>query len=350
MGAVLVLRVILVVAVWCFGLGAGGSQAFADGGTVALLPLDAPGKLAIYGQPVAAEIARALKEAGLDVVVVGEQMAVPREAVLIVEGSLVSARKRVKIELRLRALDSRTPLAKVTSPESPLEKLDQAAGAAAATLLPQVRAQLAERSAKPGKLPGPPLEGTAVTPPLVVAPPPVQLPATRPVALLVVSAGAVSPALRPVLIERLMLAGGRGLSPQEWDVRQVTLPELSNASMMGVAATLPSELSLAFDVRELKLEERGVFVGAVRARLVVTKLNKVVFDRTVTTDTVVGARKGTREAMLDLLAREVVTILRPRYARFLPAEMKAPAPAGAVSPASPASATTSRNDAAHAVR
>jgi hypothetical protein len=313
---------------------------------VALLPLDAPGKLAIYGQPVAAEIARSLKEAGLDVVVVGQQMAVPRAAVLMVEGSLISARKRVKIELRLRALDSRTPLAKVTSPESSLEKLDQAASEAAAALLPQLRAQLEERAGKAGKSSVPPPEDKGVTPPLIVAPPPAQLP--RPVALVVISAGSISPALRPLMIERLMQAGGSGLSPEVWDIRQVTLPELSEASMMGVAATLPSELSLAFDVRELKLEERGVFVGALRARLVVAKQNKVVFDRTVTTDTVVGARKGTREAMLDLLAREVVTILRPRYARFLPAPMTSTTTSTTTS--TPSGATISSSDAAHAVR
>ena len=77
---------------------------------VALLPLDAPGRLSIYGQPVAAEVARTLGSPTLQVVVVGAAMAVPQDAALIVEGSISTARKRVTVELRLRTLDSRTAL------------------------------------------------------------------------------------------------------------------------------------------------------------------------------------------------------------------------------------------------
>lgn len=332
MSAVLFLRAILVVAMCCFGLGFGAGVAAADGGKLALLPLDAPGKLAIYGQPVAAEIARALTEAGLDVVVVGAQMAVPREAVLVIDGSLISVRKRVKIELRLRALDSRKPLATAKSSESPLEKLDQAAGEVAAELLPQVQAELdSRRSGQTNGGSGKP----AVTPVLEQGKP-VQAP--LPTAIVAVAASAVSSELRPLFIERLQVAAGRELSLGEWDLKKVTLREVSAASMMGVAATLPSELSLAFDVRGLSLSQKAVFVGSVQARLVVTLRNEIVFDRTVTTDTVVGARKGTVEAMVDLLAREVVTILRPRYARYLAARKTA------------ASSAASGPDATHAAR
>ena len=43
--------------------------------TIAMLPLDGEKRLELFGQPVAAEIARALKAAGIDVVVVGASMA-----------------------------------------------------------------------------------------------------------------------------------------------------------------------------------------------------------------------------------------------------------------------------------
>src|SRR5262245_21708357 len=60
--------------------------------TIALLPLDADKRLEVYGQPVAAEIGRALKEAGIDVVVVGAKMDVPARAELIVDGTIKAAK------------------------------------------------------------------------------------------------------------------------------------------------------------------------------------------------------------------------------------------------------------------
>src|SRR6185503_21267327 len=81
-----------------------GAHAYAD--TIAMLPLDGEKRLELLGQPVAAEIARALKAAGLDVVVVGASMEVPDRANLIVDGT-IKAVKRKQIEVTIRIRDPR---------------------------------------------------------------------------------------------------------------------------------------------------------------------------------------------------------------------------------------------------
>src|SRR5262245_27430172 len=79
--------------------------------TVALLPLDGEARLEMYGQPVAAEIGRALKESGLDVVVVGAKMAVPESADLIVDGTIKADKKRKgeTVTLAMRIRDPHAP-------------------------------------------------------------------------------------------------------------------------------------------------------------------------------------------------------------------------------------------------
>lgn len=318
MRPVLFLRVILAMALCCAGV----ATAAADGSRLALLPLDAPGKLAIYGQPVAAEIARSLGAAGLDVVVVGAQMAVPREAVLVIEGSIHGARKKVRVELRLRTLDSRTPLVTVTSLDAQLETLDRAAGEAATLLLPLVQAELEKRKPARGVEPRPARpEGKG---PAVPDEPVAREPAPRSTAMIAITANGVPVAARPYFVERMMLAAS-ALTEARWKPRPVEISQISPAMLLAMSATEPGSLGLAFDVRELAAaQEGGVFLGAVRARVLVVLGGKVIFDREITTDTVVGARKGDLGAMLDLLAREMTAILRPRYAQLLGEPLGAP--------------------------
>jgi hypothetical protein len=298
MGAVLLFRVI--VAAVLVGFWAGG--AWADNRKLALLPLDAPPKLAIYGQPVAAEIARSLTAAGLDVVVVGAQMAVPSEAVLVIEGSLSSARKKVKVELRLRTLDSRTPLATFASKEVPLDAIDRAAAEVAAALLPQLQSELDQRAAS--HRPSPPPE---------TSPAPVPAPTLEP-ALLAVAGGGAEASMREAFIEAVR-AAATTLPGATYETRKAPLSDVSPASVMAMSAAASGALTLAFDVRELVVADRGVLVGGAKVRVLVARGGKLLIDRQLTTDTVVGARKGNLEGLLGLLAREVVTILRPRYLR-----------------------------------
>src|SRR5512138_3792161 len=94
-----------------------GGRAYAE--TIAMLPLDGEQRLEIYGQPVAAEIARALRAAGIDVVVVGAKMAVPDHAQLIVDGTIKQAGKGKDITLSIRIRDPRDGTTLETVPAPP---------------------------------------------------------------------------------------------------------------------------------------------------------------------------------------------------------------------------------------
>lgn len=339
----LFLRVILAVALCC----AGATGAAADGSRLALLPLDAPGKLAIYGQPVAAEIARALVAGGLEVVVVGAQMAVPREAELVIEGSILSVRKRVKVELRLRTRDSREPLATASSSEMALESVDRAAGEVAQKMLTLAQAELAQRKAARPSEPPVPAPRSPVAQPGEASSGSSGSSELAP-AYVAVTTRALAPELRPVLLERMAAAAAQ-LTAGRWSARVVELPEVSPSSVVAMIAATPGALGIGVDVREVQVSSPGPLVGTARARVVVAWGGKVVLDRELATDTVVGGRKGARsvaaaaasasapsfsaapgtmEQLLDLLAREVVSILRPRYLRAV----------AAVAPASPGGA------------
>lgn len=308
-------RVILVALLCCAGAVSMSSVARAEGGKLALLPLDTPDKLAIYGQPVAAEVARALQADGLDVVVVGAQMAVPRDTTLMVEGSLLVHRKKVVVELRLRPMDSRKPIVTVTSSEATLATLEGAAGEVSRMLLPRLREELAKRTA-----------GLPAGPTVTVAPPPKEggpidlstghvAETALPTAMIAVTTAGVPPAARSYFGERLMAAAS-ALTAARWKPRPTEISQINGPMLLAMAATEPGSLGVAFDVRELgAVEERGVHFGAVRARVLIALGGKIVFDREITTDTVVGARKGDLGALLDLLARELTAILRPKYRR-----------------------------------
>jgi hypothetical protein len=297
---------VLLIGLCCAhaAVAAAQSASAAAPSTLALLPLDAPGKLAIYGQPVAGEVARTLSAAGLAVVVVGAQMAVPPQAALVIEGSLAQSRKRVTVELRLRALNDRQALAVVSASQASLSKLEQAAAAAARQLLPQVQAELARRAAPAS--PAAPTEPPPAGKPVVASGPPAP---ELPTLWLAVSTAQLSAPHHEAFAAELQRAGAR-LSPR-WRPREVQLPELHPAALLAIA-TAPGALAIALDVRQLELQDRAVFVGKVQARAIVVFGGRVVFDRVVLTDSVIGGRNGTLEAMLALLAREVMAIVRPR--------------------------------------
>src|SRR5262245_22713744 len=103
-----------------------GAHAYAD--TIAMLPLDGEKLLAICGQPVAAEIALALKAAGLDVVVVSAKMDVPDRANLIVDGTIKAAKgKQIELSIRIRDPRDGTTLDTLPAPTTKLDDLDKAA-------------------------------------------------------------------------------------------------------------------------------------------------------------------------------------------------------------------------------
>lgn len=299
----LVIRLALACVLGCIC----SASAAADRAIIAMLPLDARGSLAVYGQPVASEVARRLSAAGLEVVVVGVDMVVPRDAALVVEGSLTSVRKRVTVEMRLRTIDSRVALATVTSSRTSLASLDHAASEVADLLLPKVQSELSSRSAKMSATKEPALD---VAVPVPSAPPPPSDP-VLPTALIAVQVAGDAASLATEF-HRHMIAAAAALATGKWQALEVTLPDISPGAMVGAISTSRDALGIAFDVRELQVTRAPVFVGMVRARVIVTFAAKVLFDRVLITDSIVGGRKADLTSMLELMAREVVGILRPR--------------------------------------
>lgn len=292
------LAVVLLLGWW--------APALAQSEKLALLPLDAPGKLAIYGQPVAAEVARVLSEASLLVVVVGAEQAVPLDAALVIEGSISSTRRQVKVELRVRALHSSVPVLEVSASERSLATLDRAAAAVAAKLLPRLQEELELRKPKPSPEP----KVVSGKPPME-APEPAQAPPLPP-ALVAISDGGAADDDFDRFASGVLEASAR-LTRTRWQSTRIALSEVSPAAVLGAVAAAPGSIGVGISVQSMKISSGAAFTGKVRARVILAAAGKVVFDRVVVTDSVIGRRKGDRAQLLELLARELVDIVRPRF-------------------------------------
>jgi hypothetical protein len=255
------------------------STAVAD--TIAMLPLDGETRLEIYGQPVAAEIARALKAAGLDVVVVGARMDVPDRAQLIVDGT-IKATKTKQIELSIRVRDPRdgTVLETLPQPASKLDELDKAAAELSARVVPSVKHQL-EVIAKPAVVEKP------VTEKPVAQPPKPQLPA---------------------------------LATEVKTVRDTKLVPLATALRQEAstwAAPQHVAASVTFEVLGYTPQKGDVPVARARVKVVIKRGDEKKLDRIVRTDTIVGERNGSLDELAARTAREVLAIVTPNLRRAL---------------------------------
>ena len=268
----------LLVIVWLALVSALGSHAFAD--RIAMLPLDGEKRLEIYGQPVAAEIARALRAAGVDVVVVGAKMDVPDRVQLIVDGTIKQSNKGKDVTLSIRIRDPRdgTTLETLPAPAASLDTLDKAAAELSARVVPSVKAQLA-MLAKPAVVDRPPVEATPQPP--------------RP---------APAPTLEVTVTSK----------PSPWSVK------LRTALESELAAWLPAQHVAAKVTLDVLLFDAWMTrVPLAKARVRV-KIADTKFDRIIRTDTIVGDRDFTAEQLAARTAREVLAILRPHLRRALP--------------------------------
>jgi hypothetical protein len=264
----------LFVIVW---LACVTSLAHAD--TIAMLPLDGEKRLELYGQPVATEIARALKADGLDVVVVGARMDVPDRAQLIVDGTIKQGKgKEITLSIRVRDPRDGTVLETLPAPATSLDNLDKAAADLSARVVPRVKVHLAA-IAKPAVVDKPPVDTKqAPRPPTPRAP------------TLTVHVYAQRPE-----VQQLKLALDGQLPA--W------LPHQRFATTVNLTV-------LGFSV------DRGK-VPMARARVRV-EIGGTKFNRVVRTDTIVGDRDSTDDQLAARTAREVLAILVPHMRRALP--------------------------------
>jgi len=294
--------VIVVALLWA-------AHARADG-TVALLPFDAEAKLELYGQPVASEIARALVAGAVDVVVVGPKMAVPERATLIVDGTIradhgpAGKGEAVVLAIRVRNPSDGTVIEQLSATAASLSSIDRAAADLSGRLLPIVRARLAAAATRPA--PSRPIEPARGVEPARTAPRPLLLAvgvgpaATRVVEPLRVALASAVPAW----------AGAHGRAASE-----VEPARLAKAAAAKTVATSDADRGILFEVLAYRVVERPVPMATARVRVRIAGADGVGFERVVVTDTVVGDRAMTPEALADRVAREVLAIMRPHVRR-----------------------------------
>lgn len=301
---VAVVRLVLALVAIAFAVAPRAAAAEPPAGdAVALLPLDADKGLEIYGQPVASEIARALGAGSVAVVVVGPKMAVPERARLIIDGTIALGKaSAVTISLRIRNTQDGAVLANLAATAPGLARIDSAATELSARVLPIVRERLAaahRADEDHGRI--------------VAAHP---APAADRAVLVAIAGGRGAPDAGP-------LAGALDAAVTSWTRAHHRQPHRTAPDKLTPAelAAQSAELAIGFWILDFAVDtaEPGqVELARARVRVQVTDRRAVVFDRVVTTDTVVGDRGLPRPELAARVAREVLAILRPHLRRSVP--------------------------------
>lgn len=302
----LAIRLLLAVCVLTL---AGPARAESPKGeAVALLPLDADARMAIYGQPVASEIARALATGGIDVVVVGPKMAMPERVKLIVDGKLSAAKGDVvTLSLRVRNPVDGTTLASTQSQVTGLGNIDMGAADLSTKILPIVREKL--EALRPREVP----PGEPKDPNVVVVQPDV----LRPL-LVSVSTGSKS-AVRDALKTQFVAQ----LSP--WAQRQRRTPKPVEAKLLRRGEAVKTikaqgtDLGIALEIQGFSISNDTIPLARARVHVVIADAVGVLFDRVVVTDSIVGDKAIKTDEMAARTAREVLDILRPHLKRLVTA-------------------------------
>ncbi len=284
--------------------------------TIALLPFAAEKRLALFGQPVASELTRALREAGLDVTLVSDGAPVPSRARLVVSGRIVKQGAGVVLESRIRDPERGRDVARPSSTAAAVEDIDQAAAALAAALLPAIRAGLAAQDLATAReraalAPAPPRSPPVARHPIRPrAAPPLD---RRPLALVTVSAtglrdGAGAPVpvatlAAPAVAELAARVGHRAIA-----VAVDPTPAPALLAARGAALLINVELlGLAVETA------RDISLGRARARVTVTDAaGATIYRRIVRTDTLVGSRGDRMDTLVRLAAAQVTDVIAPR--------------------------------------
>ncbi len=320
----------VVLAVLLVAAGAGAAHAQAEGrAAIALIPFTAEKRLQLYGKPVAAEVTRALREAGLDVTLVNDGDPVPARARLVVDGRLVRRGAGVVIESRIRDPERGVDVARPSGAAASIENIDHAAATVAAELVVAIRAGLAAQDAQAARAAAAltrtsPRPVDAVRPPSpggdVVSP----RPDTRPLAIVVVSAPALAgveaapvdipPLFAPAALELARRLGHRAAVESAPAPPAVAVdPEL--AASHGAALVVGFEL-LAF----VAGTQRDIPVARARARVTVfDATGTLVYRRVVRTDTLVGSRGDRVDTLIRFAAAQVTDVVAPRIRERLEA-------------------------------
>jgi len=303
------MRLTVAIAV-CVLLAGSVARAQPEPDTVALLPLEAEGRVKLYGQPVASEIARALVAGKIDVVVLGPRTPVPERTRLIVDGSVKTSKgDAVVVSIRIRNPVDGTVLETLTEPADSLETIDKAAAAISGRMLPLVRDRIAA------------LHRTVAPNPPEVRQPPVAT--IEPMMLVGITAARsatieVEP-LRVALVDQVTAwtrASHRVPEPVD---SKALIPKLAAKTV----AARRAERAMAFEVigftiDYVTIEHVRVPLVHARVRVRIADATAVVFDHVIVTDTIVGERNNVPDVLAARTASAVLEILRPHMRRLEP--------------------------------
>ncbi len=271
---------------------------------VALLPLDAEKGLEIYGQPVASEVARALREGKIEIEVIGAKMAVPDSAKLIVDGTIAAGKKKdIVLSLRIRNPVDGVVLATVQSTAAGIANIDKAAADVSARLMPVLRERLAALR------PTTPVDPDHGTMHEVTQPP---APDLRPMLAVVSMRENESDPLRAALTVQLDAQLRKVYrTPQLVDPAKMTR-ELATDTVKSSKL----DLGMLLEITSYTLEiEDNIPIARAHVRFRVTDAVGIVFDRVVVTDSVVGEKNMSLAQLAERVAREVLDIARPHLKR-----------------------------------
>lgn len=271
---------------------------------IALLPLDADQRLEIYGQPVAAEIARALEGGKLAVVVVDAKMAVPESAKLVVDGSITAKGAQVLLGVRVRNPATGEVTDKLEEPAANVAAIGKAATKLAERLLPVVKARLdVIRTVTPIKPKDPDPRPTVAADPVILLGIGVPL-----------DASLIVEPFRQALIEQVtgtMRASHRQPAP-------VDASTLGKQLAAQTVATARASKGIAFEILDYLIEPGLIPLVRARVRVRIADPSQVLFDRVLVTDTIVGEKQITSSVLAARTAREIMTILRPHIRKLEP--------------------------------
>ena len=295
-------------------------------GRVAILPFAGEGRMAIYGQPVAAQVAKVGRAAGLEIVLLGPGAEVPADARLVVDGRLVRTGASIVVEARVRDPERGLDVARRSATAGSLAVVDRAADDVAAALVPAIRAGLVaqdEARARARASLAASTRGTPDRPPERAAGradrrEPLSPPAAdrRPVVLIALTGAlagpdgpqGIAPLVAPSLV-RLADRIGHRAAP------------LGEAGLAAPAASLAGgTAALAIVIAVLEVDARGeagIPQARARARVDVYDVNGLIYRRSIRTDTLVGSRGDRADTLVRSAVAQVVDVVAPRLREHL---------------------------------
>lgn len=277
----------------------------AESEPIALLPLDADGRLEIYGQPVAAEIARALTDGKLTVVVVEAKMAIPDGTKLVVAGSITGKGTAVVLGVQVRNPADGTVTDKLEEPAANVAGIGKAAAKLAERLAPVVKARLEV------------LRKVVVVPDRK-PPPDVRPQVALPVILLGVGVSMNASLIVEPFRQALIDSVNRTLRANQRQPSPVDASTLGAQLAVQTVATARASRGIVFEILDYAIEPGMIPLVRARVRVRIADGTQVQFDEVLATDTIVGDKLSPPAVLAFRTAREIMTILRPHLRKLEP--------------------------------